>query len=149
VRNVDGSFNREGPIENTVEVNVYYKGHVERTEIDVIGEQKWGVILGMPWLECHNPEIDWKMGEVKMMRCPEECGRQWRPVQGKSGWEKQKEEEAKEEAGRKREEKERRKKGKTMEVKKVAEEWEIWDEEEEAAKSEEEAKKLVPEKFHR
>jgi len=31
----------------------------------------------------------------------------------------------------------------------VAEEWEIWDEEEEAAKSEEEAKKLVPEKFHR
>ncbi len=32
VRNVDGSFNREGPIENTVEVNVYYKGHVERTE---------------------------------------------------------------------------------------------------------------------
>jgi len=29
------------------------------------------------------------------------------------------------------------------------EEWEIWDEEEEAAKSEAEAKKLVPEKFHR
>ena len=42
-----------------------------------------------------------------------------------------------------------RKKGKTMEVKKVAEEWEIWDEEEEVAKSEAESKKLVPEKFHR
>ena len=149
VRNVDGSFNREGPIENTVEVNVYYKGHVERTEINVIGGQKWGVILGMPWLEHHNPEIDWKTGEVKMTRCPEECGRQWRPVQEKSGWEKQKEEEAKEEVGRKREEKERRKKGKPIEVKKVAEEWEIWDEEEKAAKLEEEAKKLVPEKFHR
>jgi len=36
-----------------------------------------------------------------------------------------------------------------MEVKRVAEEWEIWDEEEEAAKSEAEAKKLVPEQFHR
>jgi len=87
-----------------------------------------------------------------MTRCPEECGKQWRPVQGKSGWEKQKEEEKREEAGRKREEKEKkktRKKGKTMEVKKVAEEWEIWDEEEEVAKSEAEAKKLVPEKFHR
>ena len=36
-----------------------------------------------------------------------------------------------------------------MEVKKVAEEWKIWDEEEEAVKSEAEAKKLVPEKFHR
>jgi len=36
-----------------------------------------------------------------------------------------------------------------MEVKKVVEEWEIWDEEEETAKSEVEAKKLVLEKFHR
>jgi len=36
-----------------------------------------------------------------------------------------------------------------MEVKRVAEEWKIWDEEEEAAKSEAETKKLVPEKFHR
>ena len=36
-----------------------------------------------------------------------------------------------------------------MEVRKVVEEWEIWDEEEEAAKSEAEVKKLVPERFHR
>jgi len=65
VRNVDGSFNKEGPIENTVEVNIYYKGHVERTEIDVIGGQKWSVILGIPWLACHNPEIDWKRGRLR------------------------------------------------------------------------------------
>ena len=152
VRNVDGSFNKEGPIENAVEVNIYHKGHVERTEIDVIGGQKWLVILGMPWLVRHNPEIDWRTGEVKMTRCPEKCRKQWRPVQGKSGWEKQKEEEAKEEAEKKREKKEKRKKqkkGRTVEVRKVAEEWEIWDEEEEAAKLEAEAKKLVPEKFHR
>jgi len=30
VRNVDGSFNKEGPIENTVEVNIYYQRHRER-----------------------------------------------------------------------------------------------------------------------
>jgi len=151
VRNVDGSFNKEGPIENTVEVNIYYQGHRERMEIDVIGGQKWSVILEMPWLACHNPEIDWRTGEVKITKCPEECGKQWRPVQGKSGWEKQKEEEAKEEAGRKREEKEKKKKqrkGGTVEVRKVGEEWEIWDKEEEAAKLEVEAKKLVPEKFY-
>ena len=50
-----------------------------------------------------------------------------------------------------REEKEKRKKqkkGRAVEVRKVVEEWEIWDEKEEAAKSEVEAKKLVPEKFH-
>jgi len=76
VRNVDGSFNKEGPIENTVEVNIYYQGHREKTEIDVIGEQKWMVILRMPWLACHNPEIDWRTGEVKMTRCLEECRKQ-------------------------------------------------------------------------
>ena len=36
-----------------------------------------------------------------------------------------------------------------MEVKRVVKKWKIWDEEEEAARSEEEAKKLVPEKFHK
>ena len=36
VRNVDGIFNKEEPIENTVEVNIYYQGHKERIEIDMI-----------------------------------------------------------------------------------------------------------------
>jgi len=40
VRNVDGSLNKKGPIEHTVEVNIYYQGHRERMEIDVIGEQR-------------------------------------------------------------------------------------------------------------
>ena len=35
-----------------------------------------------------------------------------------------------------------------MEVKKVAEEWEIWDKEEAAVRSEEKPKKMVPEKIH-
>ena len=85
VRNVDGIFNQEGLIENTVEVNIYYQGYRKRTEINVIRGQKWKVILGIPWLARHNSEIDWRIGEVKMTRCPEECGKQWRPVQGKSG----------------------------------------------------------------
>ena len=36
-----------------------------------------------------------------------------------------------------------------MEIKKVAEEWEIWDKEEEAVKLEKEAKQLVLEKFYK
>ena len=48
VRNVDKSFNKERPIENMVEVNIYYQGHRKRTEINVISGQKWKVILGMP-----------------------------------------------------------------------------------------------------
>jgi len=36
---VDGTLNKEGLIENTVEVNIYYQGHRKRMEIDVIGGQ--------------------------------------------------------------------------------------------------------------
>jgi len=75
VRNVDGTFNKERPIENIVEVNIYYQGHRERIEIDVIRGQKWNVILGILWLAHHNSEIDWRMGEVKIMRCLKECGK--------------------------------------------------------------------------
>ena len=63
VRNVDGTLNYMEPIVDTVEVEIFFKEHKKRTLIDVIGEQKWGVILGMPWLVHHNPEINWTMEE--------------------------------------------------------------------------------------
>ena len=40
IRNVDNTFNYEESTEHTVEVEVFYRGHKERTEIDVIEEQK-------------------------------------------------------------------------------------------------------------
>jgi len=86
IRNIDRTFNKERPIENTVEVNIYYQRYRKKTEIDVIGGQKWNVILGMPWLAHHNPKINWRTRELKIMRCLEECGSQWRLKQGKSGW---------------------------------------------------------------
>ena len=36
-----------------------------------------------------------------------------------------------------------------IDIKRMAEEWEIWEKKEEAAKLETETKKLVPEKFHK
>ena len=30
-------------------------------------------ILGFSWLKCHNPDIDWTKGTVKMTRCPQHC----------------------------------------------------------------------------
>ena len=38
IKNVDKTFNKERLIENTVEINIYYQGHRERTEIDLIRE---------------------------------------------------------------------------------------------------------------
>ena len=73
------------------------------------------------------------------MRCLEECGKQWRPKQEKSGWQKQKKE-----AGRKQEEQKKKK----QQRRKMMKEWKIWKEEEKAARSEEKTKKLVSKKFY-
>ena len=40
VRNVDGSLNKEGLIEYTIDVNIYYQGYRKRMEINMIGRQK-------------------------------------------------------------------------------------------------------------
>jgi len=54
---------------------VYYESYVERIRIDVCNLGRTDVILGMPWLQIHNPEINWETGEVKMTRCPPLCRR--------------------------------------------------------------------------
>jgi len=75
VRNVDGTNNSRGAIMHQVECNVFYKGHVERMRMDVYDLGKTEVILGMLWLQAHNPEINLETGEVKMTRCLLLCGR--------------------------------------------------------------------------
>ena len=74
IKNVDGTNSSGGAITHQVECNVFYKGHMERMRMDVCDLGKTEVILGMPWLAAHNPEINWETGEVKMMRCPPLCG---------------------------------------------------------------------------
>jgi len=48
VRNVDGINNSGGAITHQVEVNMYYKSHVERMRMDVCDLEKTDVILGIP-----------------------------------------------------------------------------------------------------
>ena len=75
MRNVDGTGNSRGAITYEVEVNMFYKGHIERVRMDVCELGKMDVILGMLWLAAHNPEIDWEKGEVRMIKCPSLCGK--------------------------------------------------------------------------
>jgi len=75
VRNVDRTNNSREAITHQVEANVYYKGHVERMRMDICDLGKMEVILGMPWLQAHNPEINWETREVKMMKYPPLCSR--------------------------------------------------------------------------
>ena len=48
VRNVDGTSNSGGVITHEVEVNMFYKRHVERVRIDVCELGKMDIILDMP-----------------------------------------------------------------------------------------------------
>jgi len=58
VRNMDRIENSSGNIIYQMEVNVFYKNHVERIRMDVYNSEKTEVILGMPWLQAHNPKIN-------------------------------------------------------------------------------------------
>jgi len=75
VRNVDGIVNVGEAIIYQVEYNIFFKGHVERARMDVYNLGKTEVILGMPWLVAHNPEIDWEKEKVKIIYCLSICGR--------------------------------------------------------------------------
>jgi len=83
VRNVDRTVNAGGAIMHQVKCNMFFKEHVERARMDVCNLGKTELILGMPWLAAHNPEIDWERGEVKMTRCPPICGRRKQGVEEK------------------------------------------------------------------
>jgi len=102
VMNVDGSNNSGGRITHEIECNVYYRGHQERMRFDMCNLERMEVILGMPWLAAHNPEIDWEKGKVKMTRCPPWCGKDNRSKEA-----------------RKRQERAMRREARTMEEEKV------------------------------
>ena len=80
----------------------------------------------------------WKIVEIKVekVRVVEIEKRRGKEVRKERAREKTKEEKTK-------------KRERTMEVKKIAKEWEIWNEEKETAKSKEETKKLVSQRFYK
>ena len=68
VRNVDRTNNRASAIIHQVEVNVYYKNHIERMKIDIYNLERTKVILGVLQLQVYNLKINWEIGKIKIMR---------------------------------------------------------------------------------
>jgi len=137
VRNVDGTGNSGRSITHEVEVNLYFKGHVERVRMDVCDLGKTEVILGMPWLQAHNPEIDWEKGEVKMTRCPSICGQ----YTGKK--------EMGPEIRKRRQGKKETQGDKIERIRWAADEKEDWGREEEIKLDHRKVEAMVPQKFHK
>jgi Retroviral aspartyl protease len=73
IYNVDGTLNEAGSITEVVEMMLQYCDHSEKMIFAVTGLGKQDVILGLTWLCEHNPEVNWKSGEVKMSRCLNHC----------------------------------------------------------------------------
>ena len=63
--NIDGTENKKGTINSYVdlEFRIEHKKFKEQFYVTGLGKQK--IILGFPWLNKHNPIIDWKKGEIK------------------------------------------------------------------------------------
>ena len=73
VYNVDGTPNEVESITEVVDLVLRYKDHSERAAFAVTNLGKQDMILGLTWLREHNPEVDWKTGEIHMNHCPQHC----------------------------------------------------------------------------
>ena len=56
----DGKPSAMGPVTHRTEVPMDISNHRESATFQVANLQHHEVILGMPWLQEHNPTIDWK-----------------------------------------------------------------------------------------
>jgi len=52
---------------------VQYKDHSKWATFHITSISQTMIILGHTWLMEHNPEIDWHMGDISMMRCLASC----------------------------------------------------------------------------
>ena len=64
-RNVDGTLNKTGTITSYVDLVVKIDGRIMDIQLLVTGLGNQKIILGFPWLNKHNPDINWKTGEFK------------------------------------------------------------------------------------
>ena len=68
VRNINSTNNSTGAIMHQVKVNVYYKNHIKRIQMNMCNLGKTNIILGMLQLQAHNPKINWETEEVKIIK---------------------------------------------------------------------------------
>jgi len=72
---VDGEPIRSGPITHECQIPVSIGKHHETVTFQVTTLGQHPMILGLPWLKKHNPEIEWSTHQVmfKSQYCQEQC----------------------------------------------------------------------------
>ena len=64
-QNVDRTENKCGRITKYVNLNITIHGRTRNIKLLVTGLGKQRIILGFPWLNDENPDINWRTGEFK------------------------------------------------------------------------------------
>ncbi|PPQ94852.1 LOW QUALITY PROTEIN: hypothetical protein CVT25_007238 [Psilocybe cyanescens] len=62
---MDGTLNKKGMISTFVELNLTIGNRTNKEILFVSGLGRQKIILGLPWLQKRNPDIDWETGRVK------------------------------------------------------------------------------------
>src|SRR5271154_2946845 len=68
--NVDGTLNKKGTIKQFVKLNLDILGKTYDTRLLITGLGKQKIILGFPWLQLTNPEINWQTGDFQWRDTP-------------------------------------------------------------------------------
>ena len=68
VFNTDRMRNEE--VIRVAPLEIKINGHKEQLEAAVTDLNRMDMFLGYDWLVKHNPEVNWKNGTIKFMRCP-------------------------------------------------------------------------------
>src|SRR5437588_11089373 len=55
------------------QVIIECKGHRELIQFLVTETSNSDVVLGYNWLQCHNPNVDWLNGMIKLNHCSTQC----------------------------------------------------------------------------
>ena len=87
VFNVDGTKN--GEVTKVAPLEVEINGHKETLEAAGTDLDGTDMFLGHNWLVKHNPEVNWKNGTIKFMRCPGNCTMTHKDIQFNSRWTKE------------------------------------------------------------
>jgi len=69
--NIDGTKNRE--VTKVAPLEIEINRHKEQLEVAVTDLNGTDMFLNHDWLVKHNPEVNWKNGIIKFMRCPGSC----------------------------------------------------------------------------
>ena len=71
VFNADGTKN--GEVTKVAPLEVEINRHKESLEAAIMDLDGMDMFLGHDWLVKHNPEVNWKNGTIKFMRCSGNC----------------------------------------------------------------------------